>query len=172
MTDFDQLIKNKAEEAYYPYKPSAWKNFLKRSGAKVGFSGGQIALSVIAASVVVGAAVWGVSSLNSKSADQPQMQEEVSVDVVDTMENETVEIAVEETPVVTEKNVIRAKQTTSEPVETSSPEPVEQPAAVTPAKPQKKVTPRYGKPVLINVDTITELEATDEQLRNGHSRIF
>ena len=34
MADFDQLIKDKVDQAEYPYKHSAWKGFAKRAGIK------------------------------------------------------------------------------------------------------------------------------------------
>ena len=34
----------------------------------------------------------------------------------------------------------------------------------------RKVT--YGKPIVIDVDTITRMVPTDEELKKGHSRLF
>ena len=40
------------------------------------------------------------------------------------------------------------------------------------SSPDKKAAPRYGRPLVIDVDTIKDNVPTDEQLKNGHSRLY
>jgi hypothetical protein len=43
--------------------------------------------------------------------------------------------------------------------------------AKAPEKPSV-TTPRYGRPLVIDVDTIKDNVPSDEELRNGHSRLY
>lgn len=171
MTDFDQLIKNKADQAQYAYKPSAWKSFAKHSGFKVGLSGWQIAVATIATVAVVGGAVWGIlSATHRQPANTPQNTTESTVAVIDSA-NHT---ETDEPTLVNEPTPAPTKQTPQKPTEAIVVQETvtETPVEKEPAKPRKTTTRPWGKPVLINVDTITQLEATDEELRNGHSRLY
>ena len=69
MADFDQLIKEKAEKAEYPYKHSAWKRFAKRAGIKTGLPAWTIAVvSALVVSITAGVIVIH----NTKSHNQIQ----------------------------------------------------------------------------------------------------
>lgn len=173
MTDFDQLIKNKAEQAQYSYKPSAWKRFLKHSGTKVGLSGLQIAAVTIASVAVVGGAVWGVSALKNQSA----VENEIPAPQVETMVIDTVQqknIVVTEEPASTTVAPKTVAKSQAEPVATAEPvvEKTTDPQTMPAAQPRKKTSRPLGRPVIINVDTITVMEPTDEELRKGNSRLF
>ena len=156
------------EQAHYEYKPSAWKGFLKHSGLKVGLSGMQIAAVAIIASVMVGSAVFVVLKTSSPKAGTPTVQEETTVlsDTIvpvempdETEQNEASQMVVQPAAIVKETKT-----------EENAPEEVSKPN--TEQQEKKNVTHPYMVPVRIDVDTITSLETTDEERRNGNSRIF
>ena len=173
MTDFDHLIKEKAEQAQYNFRPSAWRSFIKYSGLKAGLAAWQIAAIITAAVVTGGAITYGV--LKHSSANNIEPEQYADQMVADTTEEEVIEMS---EPIVEEISEPEYKEqtapssiqksvkssTTDEPV-------VEAPKA---AQPKNTTVKRryYGRPVVIDVDTITVLEPTDEELRKGNSRLF
>jgi hypothetical protein len=54
MTNFDQLFKEKAESAHYPYKEVFWKRFAQKAGIKSGASGFKITLFSVAGAGLIG----------------------------------------------------------------------------------------------------------------------
>lgn len=170
MADFDQLIKEKAEQAEYSYKHSAWKSFAKSAGIKAGLSGLQIAAIAVAVVAVVTGITLGVVFSGHPA---PSNEQGTVVRVQDTVETQHAaspvhdndeQIAVEtchgaSLPQDNQGTVNSAQGT----VET-------QHAASLPKASTQR--PIYGRPLEILVDTITEMEPTDEQLRQGNSRIF
>lgn len=176
MTEFDQLIREKAEKAQYPYKSSAWKNFAKRAGIKTGMSAWQIATVSIASLAVVGGITLAVVKHNApQSAIEPDPVEIVTVqDTMETVTDENIEMV----PTVKSKNdaVEQVRSPKSLPIEVE-PEGVEPAEPAKPAKPivkKEKVKSQriHGRPVTISADTITQMVPTDEELRKGNSRIF
>lgn len=173
MTDFDHLIKEKAEQAQYKFRPSAWKSFLQYSGLKAGLAAWQIAAIITAAVVTGGAITYGVLKHSSVKNIEPEQYADQLV--ADTTEDEVIDMSepiVEEisepehkaqtTPSTIQKSV---KSTTDNPVVEEQPK-AEQPKTTT-------VKRRYyGRPVVIDVDTITVMHPTDEELRKGNSRLF
>lgn len=173
MTEFDQLIREKAEQAQYPYKPSAWKSFAKRAGIKTGMSAWQIATVTIASLAVVGSITLAVvKHYAPQPAAEPEPVEIVAVqDTVETVTDENTETV--HAPKPKNDAVEQVRSTKSVPVELE-PEGVEPAEPVKPVIKKAKVKPQriHGRPVTISADTITQMVPTDEELRKGNSRIF
>ncbi len=166
MTDFDQLIKEKADGAQYEYKPSAWRKFAKSAGWRTGWSVWQIA-AVVATAVVLGTAVVCVWMHSSHSQLSEPVAPQVAV-TTDTLQVETdEEVAV---PVMEPAPKETVKTMPKTPEEMSADEPK---TAIEVEKPAKtKPSPTYGRPVILNFDTVRQLEPSEEELRTGNSRLF
>lgn len=166
MTDFDQLIKEKANSAQYKYKASAWKHLASQAGFKVGLSGLQIALVSIAIVAVVGGAIF-ISNLQ-KTTPVPAPQQEISTSTaIDTTEPQPQPLIVKHPqssqPSVAARPAQQADTIT--PPETGSPQEV-----VKKNKTLKSKQYIYH-PIRINVDTITDDVPSDEQLRRCNSNL-
>ena len=171
MTDFDKLIKEKVEGATYPYDSSAWKQFRKKSGM------GHSSLKYWVAGVSTALVAGGVSVfllLNHSSKPTLISPEEQSVVVDDTLSQVTK--ATEEHLQADTFMVIPGKTTTT--LKKSSPtsgselhDPADSKTSVPASKPAQTVV-RYGKPLVIDVDTIKDNVPSDEQLKEGHSRLY
>lgn len=182
MADFDQLIKDKVDQTEYPYKHSAWKGFAKRAGIKVGLSGLQIAAIVLSAVVMVTGLTLGVIFMGHPTTHDEQgavvrEQDTVEVQNPSSLSSDNEEQVYGEHvqgTVETQKPVALPIHKDQGP-KSNDPQPITNTQSSTPntskptSKPQRPV---YGPPLEINVDTITQMEPTDEQLRNGNSRIF
>jgi len=170
MTEFDQLIKNKAEEAQYSYKPSAWKSFLAYSGAKTSTLLIWVSAAAVAVSVV---AVSTYFLLRPQTQDQQALPEPETVVVcVDTMPSEVADViepVAEENPRIV---VFTRPEDIDDVTATVADAPESQPMENTE---QKTITPASNprlEPVRILVDTITRMEPTDEELQNGNSNLY
>ena len=170
MTEFDQLIKEKMEKAQYAYRPSAWRSFAKSAGVRAGLSGLQIAAIAVAVVAVVTGITLGVVF---SGQPMPSNEQGTVVRVQDTVETQHAaspvhdndeQIAVETChgASLTRDNqgTVNSAQGTVDTQRASS-----QPTV-------NRQRPVYGRPLEILVDTITEMEPTDEQLRQGNSRLF
>lgn len=170
MTDFDKLIKEKVEEATYPYDSSAWKQFRKKSGMRSGtlkywLSGASTAL------VAGGVAVFMLARPAAQNTNQPNELQALH-DTVSQMVSipqhgqQTETLVVEETKTVVKTSRKAMQNQVSDPQQ-------EQPAE-TAGKKQKRSTEavRYGRPLVIDVDTIKDNVPSDEELKNGHSRLY
>lgn len=175
MADFDQLLKDKADQAHYAYKPSAWRGFAKQSGLKSGLSGLSIAAITVGAVVVAGSILWGVLSHNSKPvpAEQvcPPVEMAVALDTVTANEDEALPEIESVTSSHAQTNRPKSNPKTEVHVDTVAGTPQSDPAS---SKPVAKKTYRqpYLRPVTISADTITQMVPTDEQIRKGNSRVF
>lgn len=173
MTDFDKLIREKAEQAEYSYKPSAWRQFMK----KTGISGSKThywTIGLSSALVVSGVVAFFSYYYNTT---QPNAEPSLSVPSADTTSCQVTTAEAEnlttETYQVSEKDKsmpnnerVQGKQRTESVVDSA-----------TQSAPKIKTThventPRYGRPLVIDVDTIKENVPTDEELRNGNSRLY
>jgi len=172
MTDFDKLIKEKAEQAEYTYKPSAWRQFQRKSG--LGHSATRYWVTGISSVVLVGGIVaFFGHRMNQGTSDEGAAP---ATPVVDTLSSQpmasaaasdTFQVVSDAVPVAVSK---RSSAQTKPDLETPAASAAESQAT----KPSPKVnrTPRYGRPLVIDVDTIKENVPTDEELRNGNSRLF
>lgn len=167
MTDFDQLIKEKADSAHYKYKASAWKHLASQAGFKVGLSGLQIALVSIALVTVVGGAIFIFTPKETAPAPTPQ-QVVSSTTHLDTAETQSQDA-------VAEHHQPSQQKTADRPAQDPEPDINDSVAA-----PQQKVlnqksnskTKQYNyRPIRINVDTISEDVPTNEQLRRCNSNL-
>lgn len=169
MTDFDKLIKEKAEEATYSYKPSAWRNFQKSTGT---FRPMKYWIAGAAVTVMVGTTI-GVL-MHQKTDKVPAQQEQVTVtaalDTLESPQNEQPVLLEEFENTVSPKNPsVGLSQKQSDQNTTTQPDAV----VKQPNKESQTTTVRpLGRPLVIDVDTIKENVPTDDELRNGNSRIF
>jgi len=168
MTEFDQLIKNKAEQAQYSYKPSAWKSFLAYSGAKTSTLLIWVAAAAVAVSVV---AVSTYFLLRPQPQEQPILPETEPIAVC----VDTVQPVVEEIVTETSKKAFAREDTFFECDFSGGYEtPVKENPSVENTD-QKPIPPTNNprlEPVRILVDTITRMEPTDEELQNGNSNLY
>ena len=167
MTEFDELLKSKAEQAEYPYRASAWRQFRRQAGIRA-LTGGQIAAIAVTGTAVVGLVAWGVvSHISQQPADEPAPVE-VAVAAPD-----TTALLPEDTFVVEEiQPATPARETRV--VKTEAPAPAPQtPTSIVVEKPaQAKPEPFRGRPVIINVDTVKDNVPSDEELRKRNSQII
>jgi len=169
MTDFDKLIKEKAEEATYSYKRSAWRTFQKHAGT---YRPAKYWIGGAAATVLVGTTV-GVFMFQKSDKVAPSSEPmEVTV-VQDTLSS----LQDEQTVVLEPKETVSPKnnRVSEQPQKTSVQEADEQPKSNgnQQARESRTTTTRpMGRPLVIDVDTIKDNVPTDEELKNGNSRIF
>lgn len=172
MSDFDQLIREKAEQANYHYKASAWRSFKRYAGLKTGVA----ALYTVVTVALLSVATFLVVKMTRHAEPAPEPP------VVNTT------VAMNDTVVTTEAPAEPEAATPDMPetiycdfggapkaAKTDVPA-VETPAPTTPATPARKTesrqAPVYGIPVVIEVDTITQMWPTDEELKEGNSRLY
>lgn len=167
MSDFDQLIREKTEQASYPYKASAWRSYARHAGIQTGAA----ALYTVVAVAVLSVATFVVVKMTRHAAPAPETPvESVAVVQPDTLQPaEPVAEPITEAPSVSENTRLRATHNPI-PAEVETPTNVTKPETVKPEKPRVE-TPIYGIPVVIDVDTITQMWPTDEEMKKGNSRI-
>ena len=173
MTEFDKLIKEKAEQAEYDYKPAAWRRFHRSAG--IGHAAWKYWVSGISCAVIVGGTVAFMLGRGSQPLqDASRATQTVAADsscvnlqpaimsdtllVTETTSAETVVSRERRAPV--EERDVPSSQVTTVPS-----------SAVTSTK-ATETQQRHGRPMVIDVDTIKDNVPTDEELRNGHSRLF
>lgn len=168
MTDFDKLIKEKAEEATYSYKPSAWRRFQKQTGT---FSSLKYWVSGVAATMIAGASV-GLYFHHHSAAPTANQPERVVV-TQDTLTNTPAVQSDSATEIVVmtpkEKTVSKQPDRIREKEEAATPQPEAVPSSV---KTKTVTREPLGRPVVINVDTIKDNVPSDEELKKGNSRLF
>ncbi len=178
------MIKDKVEKAEYSYKPSAWKRFAKRAGFKTGVSAWIVSMVAV---VVVSLTVGGIAFWNSKSKAQeseytiqqpndPIPNAESGIQNPESDSQQSTTNAQQQTPDSRQPivNSQRPKANSQQPIaKDQQPTPNAQQTTVNSQKPKTSSQRTiYGPPVELNVDTITQMVPTDEQLRQGNSRIF
>ena len=175
MTDFDKLIKEKTEQAEYAYKPSAWRNFRRFSGTVKPLKY-WIVGSVSA--ILLGGAVATVVHLTSnrpqQEVDSPTVLAADSVLAGTPTLSETSNETQDSKPVSfgQEESSTRPKNAAKTPSFSDKADEVTPSHRVDSSNQSKNMRTRLGRPLVIDVDTIKENVPTDEELRNGHSRLF
>ena len=169
MTDFDKLIQEKAEEATYTYKPSAWRSFQKHAGT---FRPAKYWIGGAAATVLVGTTV-GVFMFQKFDKITPSSEPVEVTALQDTLAS----LQDEQTVVLEPKEMVTPKnnRASEQPQKTTVQETEVQPESNgnQQARASRTTTTRpIGRPLVIDVDTIKENVPTDEELKNGNSRIF
>ena len=171
MTDFDKLIKEKVEEATYPYDASAWKQFQKKSGMR----GGTLKYWLAGASTALVAGGVAVFMLTRPAVENPNQPSELQILRDTVSQGVTIPQDCQQDVVTVEarKSETKSLRTVSQECKT---EPQQQTQAsetvVTAPKPSTANKVRYGRPLVIDVDTIKDNVPSDEELKNGHSRLF
>lgn len=172
MTDFDKLIREKAEQAEYPYTHSAWKKFQRKSGIK--FTSARYWTLGISSALVVGGIVayFGYQGVNHTPSNTESPQSESSVDTItqtiipETDNHSSETYLISESDIKTSKKQVIGKEHSEKAVDSVS------------ETPRKRTTshvanpPRYGRPLVIDVDTIKDNVPTDEELKQGNSRLY
>ena len=173
MTDFDKLIKEKAEQAEYSYKPSAWRQFQRKSGLR--HAATRYWVAGVTSAIIVGGIVGYVGYRQGQGTQSDNQTPIVSV--VDTLTSQPENAATDNSETFVVKNADDAA-TVSKPSSVQNKRVQENPATTEEIPPvitsntKKVTTPRYGRPLVIDVDTIKENVPTDEELRNGNSRLY
>lgn len=173
MTGFDKLIKEKAEQAEYTYKPSVWRQFQRKAGL------GQTAtrywvIGVSSAVLVGGFVAFFGHRMNQRTPEKGAAQTTLDVDTLSSQPmapnasaSDTFQVLGDAAPVSVSKHHSAHTKPTSETPAAPAAEPqVAQPS------PKVNKTTRFGRPLVIDVDTIKENVPTDEELKNGNSRLF
>lgn len=170
MTDFDKLIKEKAEQAEYTCKPSAWRQFQRKSG--LGHTSTWYWVTGLSSVVLVGGivALFG-HRMNQGASDDGSAQTVPVVDTLSTHQVDVTAVAPDTFQVVSDAAPVSVSKRTSAQAKPAPETPAAENQLPQPSPPVNK-TPRYGRPLVIDVDTIKENVPTDEELRNGNSRLF
>lgn len=172
MTDFDKLIKEKVEKATYSYKASDWKDFQRKAGVYRGSAKYWVAG---AAALIAGASL--VVTLHHRNMSSPiPEQQMVAQDTVLSVEPQQTsdQLSGEGTaklevvaPEGSKASAKSAGHVVSEQAKTTA----SKEETVTDTK-QTSVRQTLGRPLVIDVDTIKDNVPSDEELKNGHSRLF
>lgn len=174
MADFDQLIKDKVDGAQYPYKSSAWKHFTQKAGFKAGMTPLLKAILSVTTVAVIGGGTFGVVSFvrHQQPTAQPttSFAQDTTISTVSAKPTDnTVKVSSGTACSVSEKKSSSNNVTSTSASVGSAPNHVVAPTVASKAIPKEKIL--YGRPLIINPDTIKTNEPTEEQIRNGHSRI-
>ena len=174
MTDFDKLIKEKAEKADYPYSRSAWKNFQNHAGMPN--TTRKLWTIGVSATLIVGTTVGVLLHHKHSEAAADQMNAQLSA-IHDTVsciswqdsvqaDNKVVE---NRKDMVEEEHAVRKIREDNSAVQQEN-------ALETPSTSVKESHPvtrkQHGRPLVIDVDTIKDNVPSDEELKKGNSRIF
>lgn len=168
MTDFDKLIKEKAEQASYPYDKAAWKQYKR----KAGLYGGTAKYWVLGATSIVAVGTFLLLKQGHQApppADRPSQTVAAAIDSGLALQNTSIEVA-EDTLAIQEIHVTpKSARSVSR---KNTDKTLEQPRPL--LKDTSKVIRKviYGKPIVIDVDTITRMVPTDEEIEKGHSRLY
>ena len=169
MTDFDKLIKEKAEQAAYPYEESAWRQYKRKAGLQNGYA--KYWLIGASSIVLVGAFLL----LRPNRLAQPMPEKPL----------QTTQIADDDSVLTSQESLTGVSEDTMtlQAGHLTDGKPLKAPYHQLDANNDKvsrivKDTPKvsrkeiFGRPVVIDVDTITRMVPTDEELEKGHSRLF
>ena len=168
MTDFDKLIKEKAEDASYPYNEAAWRHFKHNAD----LHGGSAKYWVVGVASIV--AVGTFFLLKQDRQVEPTSDQPVQTAV---FTEDSVFLPQDPSTVMSEDTVtfpvVRKQENSFRQMPHHNQETVEEHPSImksdTP-KVSKKVI--HGRPLVIDVDTITRMVPTDEELEKGHSRLY
>ncbi len=168
MTDFDKLIKEKAEQASYPYVKAAWRQYKR----KTGLHGGAVKYWVVGAASIVAVGTFILLKQGHQAPFPPNQPSQSVVPAVDsglTVQNVSGDVAEDTLAVEKMQALPKGLRSVSH---KNTDKTVEQPRSF--SKDTSKVTRKviHGKPIVIDVDTITRMVPTDEEIEKGHSRLF
>ena len=185
--EFDRTIKDKTEQAHYPFKEAAWESFSRKSGVASGsrFTRNNKTLAVVSAAVITAGVVSGILIHTNKTRTQPQTPQETAAADSSSVNTDTLvlQMPLQEESVPSEDKNPAVSNTAHKETEAKKNNVVAEPISGDTLsngrteKAESKPVPKrgratYGRPLEINVDTITDMEPTDEQLRRGNSRLF
>ena len=168
MTDFDKLIKEKTEQASYQYDEVAWKQYKR----KAGIHGGSAKYWVIGASSVLVAGAFLLLKPVRQTQLMPDQQQQEVVSVSDSvMESHNLAVTESEDTLTLQVE----QKTNHSSLQASCNEKgktIGYQSVVVKDTPKVSRKTVLGRPVVINVDTITRMVPTDEELEKGHSRLY
>ena len=167
MTDFDKLIKEKVEQASYPYEEAAWRQYKR----KAGLHGGSVKYWVVGAAsiVTVGAFILLKQGREvQQTSDQPQQTAVFTEDSASVSQNTSTDVS-EDTMLI---QVVSKSEVSPRQAPRHNQEMVTEPTLRVKEDTPKTSKAIYGKPLVIDVDTITRMVPTDEELEKGHSRLY
>ena len=167
MTDFDKLIKEKAEQASYPYDEAAWRHFKR----KTGLHGGSAKYWVVGAASILTVGAFLLLKQGrqvQQTPDQLRQTAAFTEDSASVLQNQST-VMVEDTMLL---QVVSRSENTSCQRSRIHQETVDEPPFRTKEDTLKTTKIIYGKPLVIDVDTITRMVPTDEELEKGHSRLY
>ena len=174
MTNFDKLIKEKAEQATYPYNRKAWKNFQSHAGGTA--AARKFWVLGVSATLIVGSSAGlflhhRLSNSPTQNIPEQPMAMQDSVQISTASESVPADCLTVGSP----EAVHSQKQTLG----TAHKEPASAPQDdgvksqnVKAVEKQQSTRLNYGRPLVIDVDTIRDNVPSDEELKNGNSRIF
>ena len=168
MTDFDKLIKEKAEQASYPYDEVAWKQYKRKAGIH---SGGAKYWVIGASSVLVAGATFLLKP-TSRVQTMPDLPQPAVASASDSvMESQNLAVTESEDTLTLQMDH-KAYRSTHQASRNETGKTFGHQSVV--VKDTPKVTRKtvLGRPVVIDVDTIPRMVPTDEELKKGHSRLY
>ena len=168
MTDFDKLIKEKAEQVSYPYEETAWRQFKR----KAGLQGGSAKYWVVGAASFV--AVGALLLLKPAHQNQPTPNQSQQVVVpVDDSATISKEFAITESEdALTIQEDQKKKQSSLHAFRHEKENTIDHQSTIKKDTPEVVRKAVLGRPLVIDVDTITRMVPTDEELKKGHSRLY
>ena len=168
MTDFDKLIKEKAEQASYSYEEAAWKQFKRKAGLK----SGSVKYWVVGAASFVAVGTFLLLKPTRQNQPMPDQSQQVVLTVDDSARTSQTLIVTESEDTLSIDMDQKTKQTPFHASRNEKENTIGHQSAIvkdTPTVTRKAV---LGRPLVIDVDTITRMVPTDEELKKGHSRLY
>ena len=167
MTDFDKLIKEKAEQVSYPYNEVAWKQYKRKAGLH---SGRALYWGVGASAVMVtGALLLFNPARHKQPMPEPQQTVVVANDSVQMSQNLS-DAVIEDTQTLQVEQ--KTNRSTSQVSRNDKGKTIGHQSVVVKDTPKVSRKTVLGRPIVIDVDTITRMVPTDEELEKGHSRLY
>lgn len=172
MTDFDKLIREKAEQAHYDFNPSDWKKFKGKTGKSNHWFYATAGGIAIVAAVISSILFLGKKTETESRAKDADTATTTTVETHDTQEETTIKAPeiqkASETQRITHNNIATHTDSTSQQSENAMSQ-----------QPAKHVSDKkdydrnvLGRPLVIDVDTIKDNVPSDEELKKANSGLF
>ena len=167
MTDFDKLIKEKTEQASYPYDEAAWRRYKHTAG----LHGGSAKYWAVGAASIVAVGAFLLLKPGRTAQPTPVQSTPAVVIMGDSVLASQNQVSGTPEDTMTLRVASKPENSPRQMPHHNSETTNDHPSGVKDDSPKtSKVI--YGKPVVIDVDTITRMVPTDEELEKGHSRLY